>query len=72
MPEDQNPTHRFEPVRSYITHDWAAVRATAPMSKRACEARRRAKPGMAKTRTTWGGRRRREGRSGVCADCFVC
>ena len=47
-----NPTRKFEPMRSYVTHDCAAVRATAPMSNRACEARRRAKPGMAKTRTT--------------------
>ena len=57
MPEAR-PTHRFEPVRSYMTHDWAAVRATAPMSKRASDANRRAKPGMAKTRRTRGGRGR--------------
>ena len=31
MPETK-PTHRFDPVKSYITHDCAAVRATAPMS----------------------------------------
>ena len=72
MPET-SPTHRFDPVSSYMTQDCAAVRATAPMSKRAWEARRRAKPGIARTRRTWGGRRGREGRwSGVRADCFVC
>ena len=49
MPETR-PTQRFEPVRSYITQDCAAVRATAPMSKRAWEASRRVKPGMASTR----------------------
>ena len=58
MPET-SPTQRLESVRAYMTHDWAAVRATAPMSKRAWKASRRVKPGMARTRTTWGGAARR-------------
>ena len=57
------PTQRLDPVRSYMTHDWAAVRATAPMSKRASDVRRRAKPGMAKTWRTRGGRGRDRARS---------
>ena len=53
---EASPTHRFEPVRSYMTHDCAAVRATAPMSKSASDARRRANPGIASTRRTCVGR----------------
>ena len=51
MPET-SPTQRLESVRAYMTQDWAAVRATAPMSKRGWEVRRRAKPGIARTRRT--------------------
>ena len=29
---ETSPTQRLESVRAYMTHDWAAVRATAPMS----------------------------------------
>ena len=58
MPET-SPTQRLESVRAYMTHDCKAVRATAPMSKRASDAKRRAKPGIARTRRTWGGRRGR-------------
>ena len=67
MPETSS-AHRFDPVSSYITQDWAAVRATAPMSKRAWEARRHAKPEISKTRRTWGGRGRAGRAVGSVAD----
>ena len=46
-------------MRSYVTHDCAAVRAITPMSKNVSEAMRRANPGMARIRAAWGASARR-------------